>query len=74
MRLTLLNRFLQFLKLLESIGDFIAFLFSPVGLALWVCGSSYYLLLWGQCDPPTSAILASAIAMTAYSLVKQPNA
>ena len=74
MRLALLNRFLKLLELLESIGDFIAFLLSPVGLAVWICAMSYYLLLWGQCDVPTSAILASAIAMTAYSLVKQPDA
>ena len=73
MRLALLNRFLKFLELLEDIGDFIGFLLSPVGLAVWVCGLSYYLLLWGQCDAPTSAILASAIAMTADSLVKKPD-
>ena len=74
MRLTLLNRFLRFLEFLEDFSDFIAFLSAPKGLAVFVCMASYTLLLWGSCDTPTAAILASAIAMTAYSLVKQPHA
>ena len=73
MRLTLLNRFLQLLELLEHLGDFIAFLLSPVGATIGICAMSYYLLLWGQCDVPTSAILASAIALTAHSLMQKPN-
>ena len=72
MRLALLNRFLKFLELLETVGDFIAFALSPLGLAVGICGVSYYLLLWGQCDIPTAAILASAIALTVHSVLKHP--
>ena len=74
MRLTLLNRFLRFLEFLEDLSDFVMFLASPKGLAVFVCMMSYSLLIGGHCDAPTAAILASAIAMTTYSLVKQPNA
>ena len=74
MRLTVLSQFLQFLELLETVADFVAFLWAPVGLSVLVCGISYGMLLLGNCDVPTAAILASAIAMTVYSVTQQPDA
>jgi len=74
MRLTLLTRFLRVLELLEELSDFAMFLGAPMGIALLICFVSYNALLWERCDIPTAAILASAIAMTVYSVVKQPDA
>lgn len=74
MRLAFLNRFLRILELLEEISDFVAFLGAPTGAAVLVCLVSYNLLLWGRCDIPTATILASVVAMTVYSVVKQPDA
>lgn len=73
MRLAFLNRFLRILELLEEISDFVAFVGAPSGAAILVCLMSYNLLLWDHCGIPTAAILASAIAMTVYSVVKQPD-
>lgn len=74
MRLTILSRFLRLLEFLEDITNFFAFLGASKGITAVVCLCSYSLLVWGRCDSPTAAILATAIAMTAYSLVEQPNA
>lgn len=74
MRLAFLNRFLRVLELLEEISDFAAFVGAPMGVSIFVCLVSYNALLWGRCDIPRAAILASAIAMTVYSLVKEPDA
>lgn len=73
MRLAFLNRFLRILELLEEIADFVAFLGAPIGGSVLVCLMSYNILLWGRCDIPTAAILASTVAMTVYLMIKQPD-
>ena len=71
--MAILNRFLQFLELLEQIVDFFALLGSPAGYSTLLCIFAYGMLLIGDCDSPTAAILAGAIALTLYSIVQQPD-
>ncbi|MCM1982598.1 hypothetical protein [Lyngbya confervoides] len=73
MRLTILNRFLQFLELLERTVDFISFLWTPVGLAALFCLISYPLLLAVHCSTPTAAILGSVMGLVFYAIVQQPD-
>ncbi len=73
MWITILNGFLKLLELLEKVTAFIDFLFTPIGLSILLSLISYHGLLSYQCDALTSAILASAIALTLHSIVQQPD-
>ncbi|NJN61866.1 MAG: hypothetical protein HC795_10325 [Coleofasciculaceae cyanobacterium RL_1_1] len=64
MRLTILAGFLQLLKGIEQVGEFLEFLIMPTSLSIVLCGLSYQILLTGYFDAPTAAILASSIGLT----------
>ncbi|NET33699.1 MAG: hypothetical protein F6K19_17020 [Cyanothece sp. SIO1E1] len=63
----------QFLKLLELLEQVVNFLAAPIGCSAGLCFISYQILLLSGCDAPTSAILASTIALTLYCIVQQPD-
>ena len=73
MRLTLLQSFLTLLEFAALVGDFFAFVASPVGLAVGLCGISYQLLLFSGCDALSAAILAIAIALCFNTVTQRPK-
>lgn len=71
--MAILHRFLQLLEFLEQTTQFIEFLTTPVGMAASACLVSYQVLLLLQCDSPSAAVLASAIALTLHCGFNRPK-
>ncbi|NEQ30299.1 MAG: hypothetical protein F6K04_04755 [Leptolyngbya sp. SIO4C5] len=69
--MTLLARLLQLLQFIELFLEFFEFLATPTGLAASAGIFSYVPLLQMNCEAPSAAILASAIALTLYCLLER---
>ena len=71
--MALLNRFLKLLEMIEGLSEAIAFLSTPVGIAVGSCLISYEALLLIGCDAISASILAGTLALTLHSVLEKPD-
>lgn len=71
--MTLLNRFLRLLELLESAQGLFEFLTEPIGLSGVLAICLYFPIQSLGCDASAAATLACTAALTFFCLVEKPD-
>lgn len=71
--MTLLNRFLKLLELLETVQDAFTFFTDPIGLSGVLAICLYFPMQALGCDASAAATLSCTAALTFFCLVEKPD-